>query len=80
MRRDREIRTKFGITKPDRIVLISGMPEPAAMYMLLPLTTGCGGPPYWFLSPVPGEAAGRERLVSIVALELIMPKARAKAT
>jgi hypothetical protein len=71
---------KFGITKPDRMVLISGIPEPAAMYIVFPVATGAGGPLYWSLSPVPGDAAGRERLVSIVALELMMPKARAKAT
>jgi hypothetical protein len=71
---------KFGITKPDRMVLISGIPEPAAMYIVFPVATGAGGPLYWSLSPVPGEAAGKERFVSIVALELMMPNARAKAT
>lgn len=58
---------KCGITKPDRIVLISGMPEPAAIYIDLPT------PP----SPVPGEAAGRDRFVNIVKDELMIPKASA---
>ena len=70
---------KFGMTKPDRMVLISGMPEPAAMYIVLPVATGAGGPLYWSLSPVPGDAAGSDRFVSMVALELMIPKDRAKA-
>lgn len=34
------------MTKPDKIVLISGMPEPAAMYIVFPVVTGAGGPWY----------------------------------
>jgi hypothetical protein len=73
---------KFGITKPERIVLISGMPEPAAMYIDLPDTGGCEGASIswtWPLSPWPGAIAGKERFVSTVALELIMPNASAHA-
>jgi len=71
---------KFGITKPDRMVFISGIPDPAAIYMLFPATVGCIASACWFLSPVPGEVAGSERFVSIVTLPLIIPKAKAKPT
>jgi hypothetical protein len=49
------------------------------MYIVFPVAMGAGGPLYWSLSPVPGDAAGNDRFVSIVALELMMPKAKAKA-
>ena len=34
---------KEGMEKPERMVFISGMPEPEARYIVLPWTVGVGG-------------------------------------
>lgn len=74
---------KWGITKRDNIVLISGMPDPAAIYIFLPVVTGADAVTISMplnLSPLVSGTAGKEVFVSMVALELIMPKAKAQAT
>lgn len=82
---------KDGMLKPDRMVLISGMPEPAAMYMTFPAGAVAGAGLLFGMSEPLGfvvadedcsllEAEGSELFVNIVALELITPKARAIPT
>ena len=69
------------MTNPERMVLISGMPEPEARYMVLPVTGGlvtASGP--WSWSSCLGAVAGKVDFVSIVSEELMMPNANAKAT
>lgn len=63
------------MTNPDSMVLISGMPDPAAMYMTLPAGDAS---PSLFVELA--SAAGKALLVSIVADELKMPNSSAKPT
>jgi hypothetical protein len=58
---------KDGIVKPERIVFSSGIPEPEAMYNVLPDVDEV-------------EVDGREDFVSIVALELMIPNISAMPT
>jgi hypothetical protein len=76
---------KDGIVKPERRVFSSGIPLPDAMYIVLPVAGIVG-------VEVPSglvaegeelevsEAVGREDLVNMVALEEMIPNARAMAT
>ena len=73
---------KYGIENPERSVLISGIPDPAAIYMLLPW----GGEAsldvsglYTRWSPTPGAAAGSEAFVVIVSPLLMSPNSSAEA-
>ena len=77
--------------KPERIVLISGIPDPAAMYMTFPAGAVAGlgllfgtSEPFGFVvadeEDSPLDAEGSALFVNIVALELITPKANAIAT
>jgi hypothetical protein len=59
---------KDGIVKPERIVFSSGMPEPEAMYNVLPVTEEGE------------EVDGREDFVNMVAVELMIPKTNAIPT
>lgn len=64
---------KSGITNPPSIVLISGIPEPAAIYIVFPATA--------FSSSCSGVVAeGKALFVNIVTLALTSPNANAKAT
>jgi hypothetical protein len=83
---------KEGMLKPDRMVLISGIPEPEAMYITFPpgVVEGVAGAEssVWPLILIWGVevwsladgADGRELLVIIVAVELMVPKTSAKPT
>jgi hypothetical protein len=78
---------KDGMEKPDRIVFISGIPDPEAMYITLPLgaVVGVTGislswPLDFVVEPGVSEADGSAVLVNIVAPELMIPKTNAIAT
>ena len=69
------------MTNPESMVFISGIPEPEARYIVLPVN----GVSVLELSsqrwlPCPGAAAGKVDLVSMVSEELMIPYANAKAT
>lgn len=67
------------MTKPDSSVFISGIPDPAAMYMTLPDVTGWTLAPSRALSPRLDSGVGSARLVVSVADALMIPKISAKA-
>ena len=79
-----------GMLKPERIVLISGIPEPAAMYITFPAGTVAGPGLLFGMSEPLGlvdaddcslvETEGSELFVNMVALELITPKTSAIPT
>jgi hypothetical protein len=77
--------SKDGMEKPERIVLISGMPEPEAMYIVLPAGVAGDGAglsgetcPVFVVGQV-FAADGKVLLVNIVKLELSTPNATAMA-
>jgi len=87
---------KDGIVKPERMVFISGMPEPEARYITLPCTVGVvgglleadaeeEGEVVWpllafFVVGLEDEVDGRVDRVNMVRLELMTPNATAMAT
>lgn len=84
---------KEGIEKPERMVFISGMPDPEARYITLPAGVGVGGseageveedevvwPLLAFFVDWEDEVDGRVDRVNMVKLELMTPKATAMAT
>jgi hypothetical protein len=71
---------KEGIEKPERMVFISGIPEPEDRYMILPAAGVVGVATAVGLEDGVSEAVGKEDFVSIVALELMIPKTSAMAT
>jgi hypothetical protein len=71
---------KLGMTNPERIVLISGMPDPEAMYMVFPGAGGIDLPILGSLELCSVDALGSVLFVNIVTEELTIPNASAIPT